>query len=216
MPSIDLRSDEAMNRKNPDCSVTKRLVDIVISASLLILLAPLFVVISLVVKLMSEGPVFYRWKVVGRDNADFTSYKFRSMVEHADRIKQALAEHNEMNGPVFKMKNDPRITAVGSFLRKYSIDELPQLFSVLRGQMSLVGPRPPSRKEAEQFRPWQRRKLSIKPGITCLWQVGGRNKITDFDEWVKLDLEYIDNWSLKLDFEILFKTLVAVLKGTGQ
>lgn len=216
LSSMDTESKEITARKNPDLSVVKRLIDILLSALLLILLSPLFMIVSLLIKLTSKGPVFYRWRVVGRNNIDFTSYKFRSMIKDADHLKEELTVCNEMTGPVFKMKNDPRITPVGSFLRKFSIDELPQLFSVLTGQMSLVGPRPPSRDEVEQFHPWQKRKLSIKPGITCLWQVSGRNKISNFDNWVTLDLEYIDNWSLRLDFEILSKTIIAVMKGTGE
>jgi len=138
------------------------------------------------------------------------------MAANADETKPQLATLNEMRGPVFKMGNDPRITRLGRFLRKYSIDELPQLWSVLKGDMSLVGPRPAGPHEWEKYEPWQRRKLSVTPGITCLWQVSGRNKINDFNEWVKLDLEYIDNWSLWLDLKILLRTVVVVLRGTGM
>ncbi len=137
------------------------------------------------------------------------------MIENADELKQTLMIQNEMNGPVFKMKDDPRITSVGKYLRKFSLDELPQLWSVLKGDMSLVGPRPPFRNELVRYEFWQRRKISFKPGITCLWQVGGRNRISDFNEWCKLDLEYIDNWSLLLDFKILAKTIPSVLRGSG-
>jgi lipopolysaccharide/colanic/teichoic acid biosynthesis glycosyltransferase len=138
------------------------------------------------------------------------------MVQDADTRKADLWGHNEMAGPVFKMASDPRTTRVGRFLRKYSIDELPQLYSVLKGDMSLVGPRPAFRNELERYELWQKRKLSIRPGITCLWQVNGRNKIHDFDDWVKLDLEYIDNWSLWLDFKILLRTAWVVVAGTGR
>jgi len=193
----------------------KRFIDIFLSLVGLILLSPLFTIISIAIKLTSSGPIFYRWKVVGLNKKQFTSYKFRTMVVDADRLKEKLMEKNEMNGVVFKMKRDPRITSVGQFLRKYSLDELPQLFSVFKGEMSLVGPRPPLVTEIPRFESWQRRKLSVKPGITCLWQCNGRNHIKDFNEWVLMDLKYIDNWSLWLDFKILVKTIPAVLSGKG-
>lgn len=194
----------------------KRFIDIVISSVLLVLLAPLMLLIAILIKLTSEGPVFYRWKIVGKNKKLITSYKFRTMVVNADEIKEKLLEKNEMKGAVFKMTNDPRVTKIGRILRKYSLDELPQLWSVLKGDLSLVGPRPPLQSELPKFDDWQRRKLSVKPGLTCLWQISGRNKISDFNEWVKLDLEYIDNWSLWLDFKILLKTIPVVLKGTGK
>ena len=137
------------------------------------------------------------------------------MVEDAESKLKELLAHNELNGPVFKMENDPRVTNVGKLLRKFSIDELPQLWNVLKGDMSLVGPRPPIPKEVDEYEPWQRRRLSMRPGLTCLWQACGRNNITNFDEWMKLDLEYIDNWSLYLDWKILIKTIPTVLFGTG-
>lgn len=194
----------------------KRWLDLDASVVLLPALAPLFGLIALAVKLTSSGPVFYRWKVVGLDGRPFTGYKFRTMVPNADELKAALVTANEMSGPVFKLKSDPRVTPVGRFLRKFSLDELPQLWNVLKGDMSLVGPRPPLQTEWEHFEPWQRRKLSVKPGMTCLWQVSGRNDIRDFDEWVRLDLKYIDNWSLWLDFEILLRTISSVVRGTGK
>lgn len=193
----------------------KRVLDIMISGISLIFLAPIFFIISLAIKLTSPGPIFYRWKVVGLNKKKFISYKFRTMVVNADEIKKDLMMKNEMNGVVFKMKNDPRITRVGRFLRKFSLDELPQLFSVFKGDMSLVGPRPPLVTEVPEFKNWHRRKLSVKPGITCLWQCSGRNHIKDFDDWVKMDLQYIDQWSLWLDFKILMKTIPAVLTGRG-
>jgi len=194
----------------------KRFLDFSLSFTLLIITLPLFAVISILIKMTSPGPVFYKWKVTGKNGREFMSFKFRTMVEDADILKADFLKKNEMNGPVFKMKEDPRITTIGKLLRKFSLDELPQLYSVFKGDMSLVGPRPPLRLEAERFEFWQRRKLSVKPGITCLWQTNGRNNISDFSEWVKLDLEYIDNWSLGLDFQILLKTIPAVLKGTGR
>lgn len=193
----------------------KRLIDIVLSGLLLILLSPFLLIVATIIKLTSKGPIFFHWKVVGTGNRDFVGYKFRTMVEEAEEIKESLAAQNEMNGPVFKIKNDPRVTPVGKWLRRFSLDELPQLWSVLKGDMSLVGPRPPNRNELSRYEFWQRRKISFKPGITCLWQVNGRNKINDFNEWCKLDLKYIDNWSLWLDFKILLKTVLVVLRGTG-
>ncbi len=194
----------------------KRLFDLVVSATLLILLSPLSAAIALAIKLTTPHlPVLYHWHVVGRNGVEFTGFKFTTMVADADELKPKLMAHNEMTGPVFKMQDDPRVTPLGSFLRKYSLNELPQLWSVLKGDMSLVGPRPAFREEVERYEFWHKRKLSIRPGITCLWQVRGRNKISNFDEWVKMDLEYIDTWSLWLDFKILFWTVGAVLSGTG-
>ncbi|MCB9366162.1 MAG: sugar transferase [Calditrichaeota bacterium] len=195
--------------------LVKRIFDIAFSSFLLILLFPLLLVIAIAIKLTDRGPVFYKWKVVGFNKEKFTGYKFRTMVTNADQIKAKLEAQNEMKGAVFKIKNDPRITPVGRHLRKFSLDELPQLWSVLKGDMSIVGPRPPLETELPRFDSWHRRKLSVKPGLTCLWQISGRSAITDFDEWVKLDLAYIDNWTLLLDFKILLKTIPAVLLGRG-
>jgi lipopolysaccharide/colanic/teichoic acid biosynthesis glycosyltransferase len=194
----------------------KRAIDVTVSAALLFLLAPLFLLTAIAVKLSSAGPVFYQWKVVGRGGQRFTGYKFRSMVANADALRDELASRNEMKGPVFKIAQDPRITKVGTCLRKYSLDELPQLYNVLTGAMSLVGPRPPLASEYEQFTEYQKQKVQVKPGITCLWQVSGRNRISDFDEWVKLDLEYIRRWSLSLDLKILMRTVGTVLSGSGK
>ena len=194
----------------------KRFFDMVISLSLLLLLFPFLLAIAVAVKLSSPGPIFYRWKVVGCGGRPFTGYKFRSMVANADALRDELTSLNEMTGPVFKIANDPRITKVGAWLRKYSLDELPQLYSVLKGDMSLVGPRPPLVTEFEQFTEYQKQKVAVKPGITCLWQVSGRNQISDFDEWVRLDLEYISRWSLSLDLAILMRTVEAVFSGSGK
>lgn len=194
----------------------KRVFDICISALLLVLLAPLFLVLAVIVKLTSHGPVLYRWKVAGKEGRPFTGYKFRSMYSNADELKNQLESLNEMSGPVFKLTNDPRVTRVGGFLRRYSLDELPQLYSVLKGDMSLVGPRPPLVSEYLKFTEYQKQKLAVKPGITCLWQVNGRNNVRDFDDWVRLDLDYIRRWSLKLDFWILMKTAAEVLAGSGK
>jgi lipopolysaccharide/colanic/teichoic acid biosynthesis glycosyltransferase len=194
----------------------KRLVDAILSALLVLIAMPLFAVIAIGVKLDSSGPIFYRWRVVGKNGHPFRSWKFRSMCVDADDKKEQLLKGNEMQGPVFKLQNDPRITRLGRYLRRYSLDELPQLFSVLIGDMSLVGPRPPLQTEYVRFTPAQKRKLAVKPGITCLWQVSGRNKIRDFDHWVNLDLEYVRTWSLWLDCKILLKTVATVLRGTGK
>jgi len=193
----------------------KRLFDLVFSGVALLILAPFFVIISIIIKATSEGPVFFRQKRCSLNGRTFTLYKFRTMVKDAEARLDELLRYNEMNGPVFKMENDPRLTRIGKFLRKTSIDELPQLWNVFKGDMSLVGPRPPIPKEVQQYDSWQRRRLSMRPGITCLWQVNGRNRIVDFDEWARLDLEYIDNWSLGLDFKILLKTIPAVLFTRG-
>jgi exopolysaccharide biosynthesis polyprenyl glycosylphosphotransferase len=199
-----------------DALFVKRLIDLTISGLLLALLAPLMVLIAIAVKLSSPGPIFYRWHVIGRHGYEFTGFKFRTMVRDADARKADLLARNEMTGPVFKLSKDPRVTPVGRVLRKYSLDELPQLWSVLKGDMSLVGPRPAFRSELDRYEFWQMRKLSTRPGITCLWQVRGRSRITEFDDWVKMDLEYIDNWSLWLDCKILARTAWAVLAGTGR
>ncbi len=202
---------------NSGALLVKRLFDIVVSALLLILLAPLLTLIALAIKITTpHQSVFYHWRVVGQKGVEFTGYKFTTMQADADLVKTKLLAYNEMCGPVFKIKNDPRVTPLGRFLRKYSLNELPQLWSVLTGDMSLVGPRPAFRHELEGYEFWHKRKLSIRPGITCLWQIRGRNKISDFDDWVKMDLEYIDKWSLWLDFKILLRTVWVVIAGTGS
>jgi lipopolysaccharide/colanic/teichoic acid biosynthesis glycosyltransferase len=195
--------------------VLKRLLDVVGAAAGLLLLSPLLALIAVLVWAESGRPVLYAWKVVGRRGRYFTGYKFRSMVRNAEALQRDLEARNEMRGPVFKMQRDPRVTRVGRLLRRYSLDELPQLWSVLVGDMSLVGPRPPLRTEWDRFSPWQRRKLAVTPGITCLWQVEGRADIRDFDQWVRLDLIYIERWSLWLDLAILVRTVRVVLGRRG-
>jgi lipopolysaccharide/colanic/teichoic acid biosynthesis glycosyltransferase len=202
--------------KSAPCQAVKRVIDVLGASLLLIVLSPLFAVLAMVVKRGSPGSIFYRWKVVGQRGRPFLSYKFRSMVSNADDLKVRLAASNEMTGPVFKITNDPRVTRAGKWMRRYSLDELPQLYSVLQGHMSLVGPRPPLASEYERFTGFQRQKLSVKPGMTGLWQVNGRNQVNDFDQWVLLDLEYIRRWSLGLDIRILFRTVAAVLSGSGK
>jgi exopolysaccharide biosynthesis polyprenyl glycosylphosphotransferase len=184
------------------------------AAVLLVLALPVFVLASIAIKLTSRGPIFFKQVRLGLNGREFTFYKFRSMKVGSEKEVEDLKSYNEMSGPVFKMQRDPRVTGVGRFLRRTSIDELPQLLNVLRGEMSLVGPRPPLPAETKEYDRWQRRRLSVKPGMTCLWQINGRNKL-DFKDWMNLDLLYIDNWSLWLDIRILLKTLVVVIKGDG-
>ncbi|WP_205689906.1 sugar transferase [Caulobacter sp. SLTY] len=193
----------------------KRAMDIVGSALLLVLLAPLLAVVAILVKTTSPGPLLYGCDWVGQNGRRFRGYKFRTMVPDADAQEASLAAGNLMNGPAFKLEHDPRITPLGRVLRKYSLDELPQLWSVLKGDLSLVGPRAPREHEYAKFTPFQRQKLAAKQGLTCLWQVEGRHRITDYDEWVKLDLQYIRDWSLWLDIKILFRTIGVVVRGTG-
>jgi lipopolysaccharide/colanic/teichoic acid biosynthesis glycosyltransferase len=192
----------------------KRLFDIASSASALALLAPLLLVAAALVKLTSRGPVLFRQERVGLHGRTFHMLKFRSMIANADALKALLMKDNEQSGPVFKMKRDPRVTAFGRFMRKHSIDELPQLVNVLRGDMSVVGPRPPIPGEVARYEAWQLRRLSVRPGLTCVWQVSGRNDIS-FREWMLLDMRYIDHWSLAGDFSLIWKTLPVVLTGRG-
>jgi exopolysaccharide biosynthesis polyprenyl glycosylphosphotransferase len=206
-------------RTTPETSwqgVLKQLLDRIGAVLLLLLLSPVFMVIGVLIKIGTPGPILFRQKRSGLNGAPFTIYKFRTMVTNAEQFKHELAAMNEMTGPVFKITNDPRVTPIGRFLRRSSLDELPQLLNVLRGEMSLVGPRPLPVDEVKRFNDLaHRRRLSVKPGITCLWQVSGRNNVSDFRDWVRLDLEYIDNWSLWLDFKILWRTVPVVLTGVG-
>ncbi len=197
-------------------SVAKGVLDFVGALVLVALTSWLMVLAAIAVRLSSPGPVMFRQRRAGLNGRPFGMLKFRSMVSNAEQLKQELAALNEMTGPVFKVTNDPRVTRVGRILRKWSLDELPQLFNVLRGEMSLVGPRPLPLDEVARFDdPAHRRRLSVKPGLTCLWQISGRNDVRDFTEWVRLDLEYIDNWSIWLDVEILLRTVPAVFSGAG-
>jgi exopolysaccharide biosynthesis polyprenyl glycosylphosphotransferase len=192
----------------------RRIMDIVLAGLLLILGLPLMAAAAILIRITSPGPVLFRQERCGLNGRSFVMYKFRSMVDNAEQVRFELETLNEMDGPVFKLSRDPRVTAIGKVLRRFSIDELPQLFNVLRGDMSLVGPRPPLPQEVLRYERWQRRRLSMKPGITCLWQISGRNQVS-FQEWMKLDLTYIDNWSLLLDLKILLKTVPVVLLGRG-
>jgi lipopolysaccharide/colanic/teichoic acid biosynthesis glycosyltransferase len=191
----------------------KRLVDFAVSAFGLVVLSPLLILVALLVRFDSPGHALYTWTAVGYRGRRFKEYKFRTMVLDAEHVADELSHLNEMDGPVFKIRDDPRVTRIGRLLRKYSIDELPQLWNVLLGDMSLVGPRPLIWHEFANATPDQRRKLSVRPGITCLWQITGRSAITSFQGWVDLDLEYIRDWSLRIDVLILLRTIPVVLRG---
>lgn len=192
----------------------KGVFDFVFSLLIIILLSPIFLIIAILVRIDSKGPVIFKQTRVGLRGREFHLYKFRSMIEDAEDLLEKLKTKDEQSGPVFKIKNDPRITKIGKFLRITSLDELPQFFNVLKGDMAVVGPRPPIPAEVELYERWQKRRLSMKPGITCIWQVSGRNNIP-FERWMKLDLQYIDTWSLRLDFMIILKTIKTILKRDG-
>ena len=183
----------------------KRLIDIVASLIGLVLLSPLLLIVSIAIKVESKGPVIFKQKRVGLNGKLFDIYKFRSMVQNAEELKKKLEDKNEMSGPMFKIADDPRITKVGKFIRKTSIDELPQLVNVLKGEMSLVGPRPSLPREVEQFDSWMFKRLQVKPGLTCYWQVSGRNSI-DFENWMKLDIKYVEERNTLVDIKLIFKT----------
>jgi len=184
--------------------------------SLIIFTTPIILLFAILIKLSSRGPIFFRQERVGLHGRSFFQYKLRSMVINAESLKADLEHLNEQSGPAFKIKEDPRLTRVGKFIRKFSIDELPQLYNVVLGDMNLIGPRPPVPQEVKQYTVTQMRRLSMKPGITGLWQVSGRNDLKEFNDWVKLDLEYIDDWNLLLDFKIALKTVFVVLSGSGR
>jgi exopolysaccharide biosynthesis polyprenyl glycosylphosphotransferase len=192
----------------------KRVFDVVFAAASLVLLSPLMLTIAAAIRITSPGPVLFRQTRCGLGGRRFTLHKFRSMINNAEQLKAELHQLNELDGPVFKISQDPRITPVGRWLRRFSIDELPQLWNVLRGDMSFVGPRPAIPEEVEQYEPWQRRRLRMRPGLTCIWVLEGRNQL-DFNSWIQLDLAYIDTWSLWLDAKIVFRTIPIVISGRG-
>jgi exopolysaccharide biosynthesis polyprenyl glycosylphosphotransferase len=217
--SLDELADEPMllfstSPKSAWDLTLKRIIDVVGAAAAIALLSPLIFGIAVAIRASSPGPILFRQRRSTLRGRTFTMLKFRTMVANAEDVRNQLEARNEVSGPVFKIKNDPRVTPIGRWLRRYSLDELPQLWNVLRGDMSLVGPRPPIPAEVDKYESWQRRRLSMRAGCTCLWQIGGRND-TSFDEWMRLDLKYIDTWTLALDFRILFKTIGTVLRGTG-
>lgn len=211
MESAQLRFQNESEKGFSLYEFIKRVIDILGSFTGLLLFSPLFIIIALIVKFTSKGPVFFSQKRVGRNGKAFDMYKFRSMVVNAEELKEKLAAQNEMSGPMFKMKDDPRVTKVGKFIRKTSIDELPQLWNVLKGDMSLVGPRPSLPKEVAQFEGWMYKRLEVKPGLTCYWQVSGRNNI-DFEDWMKLDIKYVEERNFWIDIMLIFRT-VGVLFG---
>ena len=208
---IELENIEENKENLKFYEICKRGIDIIGAGSGLFLLSPVIAIVACAVKFTSEGPIFFSQKRVGKNGQLFDMYKFRSMVVNAEELKEKLAHQNEMSGPMFKMKDDPRVTKVGKFIRKTSLDELPQLWNVLKGDMSLVGPRPSLPKEVKQFEKWMYKRLTVKPGLTCYWQVSGRNNI-DFEDWMKLDISYVEDRNLWIDIKLIFKT-VFVLFG---
>ncbi len=220
-PAFDMFGPQPMLvfRSTPEISwalLAKRMIDLIGSSVGILLLSPLMLIVALAIKISSPGAAMFVQMRSGQYGRPFRMFKFRSMYSDAEQRRQELESHNQMSGPVFKLDRDPRITPLGRWIRKYSIDELPQLFNVFLGQMSLVGPRPLPVYEVENFaNPAQRRRLSVKPGLTCLWQINGRNNVKEFETWVKLDLQYIDSWSIWLDLKILLCTIPVVLFGHG-
>ncbi|MGG7058026.1 sugar transferase [Clostridium tertium] len=206
MDNINVNINSAVEKEDRLIySLFKRLIDIIGALFGLILLSPILIIVGFLIKLESKGPIIFAQKRVGLNGKEFKMYKFRSMVANAEEIKEKLKEKNEMSGPMFKIKDDPRITKVGKFIRKTSIDELPQLINVLKGDMSLVGPRPSLPNEVKEFEYWMLKRLDVKPGLTCYWQVMGRNNI-DFENWMKLDVKYVNERSFWLDIKLIFKT----------
>lgn len=200
---------------SPYLLAIKRIMDIFVSLIIIVAFSPLFIIVSVLIKATSPGPVIFKQGRVGLRGRPFNLYKFRTMVVNAESKLRDLEDKNEVDGPVFKIENDPRITKTGKFLRKTGLDEIPQLFNILNGEMSLIGPRPPLHSETLQYKRWQLRRLSVKPGLSCFWQIKPKRNTIRFDKWMELDLAYIDNWSLRLDVIILLKTIGTVFKRTG-
>jgi exopolysaccharide biosynthesis polyprenyl glycosylphosphotransferase len=194
----------------------KKIMDLLVSIIMIITLSPVLLAIAILIKLTSKGPIIFKQARVGLRGRQFSLFKFRTMIVDAEKLKKTLEENNEMDGPVFKIKDDPRVTSIGKFLRRTGLDELPQLFNILKGEMSLIGPRPPLPSETVQYKRWQLRRLSVKPGLSCFWQIKPDRNNIKFEKWMELDLAYIDNWSLRLDFIILLKTIKTVFLRTGS
>ena len=209
MKGIRVEFDNIDENRKRIYEISKRAIDIIGAGSGLLLLSPVIVIVACAIKFTSKGPIFFSQKRVGKNGELFDMYKFRSMVVNAEELKEKLAHQNEMSGPMFKMKDDPRVTKVGKFIRKTSLDELPQLWNVLKGDMSLVGPRPSLPKEVVQFEGWMYKRLEVKPGLTCYWQVSGRNNI-DFEDWMKLDIKYVDERNIWIDIKLIFKTVLVL------
>ncbi|MDV4150396.1 sugar transferase [Clostridium sp. AL.422] len=207
MDNINYNINSAVEEKESRFlyNLAKRSLDIIGSAIGLLVLSPILIIVGILIKFESKGPIIFAQKRIGLNGKEFKMYKLRSMVSNAEELKEKLAEQNEMSGPMFKIKDDPRITKIGKFIRKTSIDELPQLVNVLKGDMSLVGPRPSLPNEVKKFEPWMLKRLNVKPGLTCYWQVMGRNSI-DFEDWMRLDVKYVNERSFWLDIKLIFKT----------
>lgn len=203
--NLDVNIKARQKKGNIIYSFFKRIIDIIGSFLGLIVLTPMLIIVGVLIRIESRGPIIFKQKRVGKNGKEFNMYKFRSMIVNAEEIKERLKKRNEMSGPMFKIKDDPRITKVGKFIRKTSIDELPQLINVLKGEMSLVGPRPSLPNEVKEFEAWMLKRLEVKPGLTCYWQVMGRNNI-DFEDWMKLDVKYVKERSFWLDIKLIFKT----------
>jgi exopolysaccharide biosynthesis polyprenyl glycosylphosphotransferase len=213
MPFLGVEADNDV-RCSATYTVAKRVFDLVVGTAILVLLVPILPIVALMIKLDTRGPVLFKQDRVGKDGRIFKFYKFRSMIHEAESKRDALTQQNEQDGPIFKMRSDPRITSVGRFLRRSSLDEIPQVFNVLKGDMSIVGPRPPLPAEVANYQPWHAKRLAVKPGITCLWQISGRSQI-GFNEWMRLDLEYLKTRSFRTDLLIFLKTIPAVIARKG-
>jgi len=200
---------------NPFGIAIKRVLDINMSLIAIILFSPFLLFIAILVKASSKGPVLFKQERIGLRGRKFKLLKYRTMVANAEELRKELDDQSEVDGPVFKIADDPRITKIGKFLRKSGLDELPQLFNILKGKMSLIGPRPPLESEVVQYKRWQLRRISVRPGLTCLWQISPNRNRIKFEQWMEMDLAYIDNWSLRLDFQILLRTITTVLLRTG-
>nr|WP_304681742.1 sugar transferase [uncultured Clostridium sp.] len=214
MNDIKLGFESKPTKESIFYEFTKRFIDIIGSLIGLVVLSPIFIIIAIIIKITSKGSVLFSQKRVGKYGVEFDMYKFRSMVVNAEELKQDLVSKNEMSEPMFKMKCDPRVTRIGKFIRKTSIDELPQLWNVLKGEMSLVGPRPSLPQEVMHFQNWMYKRLSVKPGLTCYWQVSGRNNI-DYEDWMKLDVKYIEERNTFIDIKLIFKTIIVLFKNTN-